>query len=354
MMIIPKTQKIISNESVYRKCKNATEGTPQHNVVNILFPVLEERNKHLLDDFYRKRLQGNEFHQRRNELYIASLLNEFNGSINIDKFHNGGPDFKITTSDEQIIFLECICPPSEVKLFVLPNISNVEKHKNKYILIKSMDALYDLFYIDQNGKSDQILITHRGDFTNFLAKQKINTGIIHVSPESLSEFIKNSSHHLNLVDQMKICITNSIKRKLSDHLKHIEKNIIASNSKFIIAIGLSSYDLMGRHFWDELVKHTLSLFTKKTENLSGVLLTKDSDQTAMTFGKPILFNDFYLIHNPFTLQPLSNKELDVFKECIGGILIENKPQWLLFNENLPLSKPEKFYELSQLLSASFQ
>lgn len=129
-------------------------------------------------------------------------------------------------------------------------------------------------------------------------------------------------------------IKRSLQKKKDKYNEWVHNEIIKKDDIFVLSIGLYGFDSIIILHWNELIDHVYSLFASPNmQSISAVILSKDCDQTAMTDGKPFLFNDLRLIHNPSTNTPLPTGTLNVFQEYKNEKLInENKNMYVFFEE----------------------
>lgn len=89
----------------------AEEYSPRSNLYN-LHEILIKKHSHLLDINFLKKLQSNEFHPRRFELYIPELL-ATNNTLKLECSPNGhGSDWLVEGPENLFFYLEAICPDS--------------------------------------------------------------------------------------------------------------------------------------------------------------------------------------------------------------------------------------------------
>ena len=206
--------------------------------------------------FILKGLKENEFHPRRGELYLAALISEFNDNVQVDRFKNGGPDFKITIQEGRTFYLESTVPG---------------------------DA-----GIQQN------------------------------------------------IDTVKKSIKTSLQKKKDQYKKWIHNKVIEKDHSFVVWIGLYGFDSIIILHWNILIDYVRKMLANsKMKDISGVILSKDCEQIAMTTGKPILFNDLRLIHNPLSTNPLPVSSLCVFQEFNNKmqIKVDSYNLCVIFEEN---------------------
>lgn len=98
--------------SLFLQCKSSEKDSPKHNV-HTLHQLLLPNHVDNLDKIHLKRMKGNEFHQRRLELYIPELLIQSGSILNFEPSPTGqGPDWAVKGKNGTDFYIEAICPVS--------------------------------------------------------------------------------------------------------------------------------------------------------------------------------------------------------------------------------------------------
>lgn len=96
------------------QCRQAEDGTPRSNLDKFHHQCFPEQPKEKFDPYAEKRLEGDEFHQRRCERYCYALLTGYDNRLELtSSLNHTGPDWLVRCPHtEALFYIEVTCPVS--------------------------------------------------------------------------------------------------------------------------------------------------------------------------------------------------------------------------------------------------